>query len=126
VERDPNRDIIRHHVSLEINGEVGRTFAENARAAGSSPCRPKAHVLPRLELLAELHGERVTDSTGLIAVGGARLKLTSKMILLIASGHSVRSLPENGSRTYAYAGVQLNLPRQFTFEREVGRRPRRR
>jgi hypothetical protein len=32
----------------------------------------EGHVLPRLELLAELHGERVTDeSTELLAVGGA-------------------------------------------------------
>ena len=111
---------------LEINGEVGRNFVENGPSSWIFGLSTEGHVLPRLELLAELHGERVTDSTGLIAVGGARLKLTSKMILLIASGHSVRSLPENGSRTYAYAGVQLNLPRQFTFEREVGRRPRRR
>jgi hypothetical protein len=82
----------------------------------------EGHVLPRLELLAELHGQRASDSTDLIAVGGGRFKLTPKMILLLALGHSVRSLPEEGGRTYAYAGLQLNLPRQFTFEPEPGRR----
>ena len=111
---------------LEINGEVGRNFVENGPDSWIFGLSTEAHVLARLELLAELHGERVTDSTELIAAGGGRLKLTSKMILLIASGHSVRTLPEKGSRTYAYAGVQLNLPRQFTFEQQVGRRPRRR
>jgi hypothetical protein len=31
-------------------------------------------------------------------------------------GHSVRSLPVEGPRTYLYAGLQFNLPRQFSFE----------
>jgi len=110
---------------LEINGEVGRNFVENGSGSWIFGLSTEGHVLPRLELLAELHGERVTDSTGLITVGGGRLKLTSKMILLMAIGHSVRSQPDEGPRTYAYAGLQLNLPRQFTFERDVGRRPRR-
>ena len=110
---------------LEINGEVGRNLVENGPDTWIFGVSTEGHVLPRLELLAELHGERVTDSTGLITVGGGRLKLPSKMILLMAIGHSVRGLPDEGSRTYAYAGLQLNLPRQFTFERNVGRRPRR-
>src|SRR5437762_1886400 len=79
---------------LEINGEVGRNFVENGPGHWIFGLSTEGHVLARLELLAELHGERVTDSTELIAAGGGRLKLTSKMILLIASGHSVRSLPE--------------------------------
>jgi hypothetical protein len=109
---------------LEINGEVGRNFVENGSGSWIFGLSTEGHVLPRLELLAELHGERLTDSTEVIAVGGGRLKLTSRMILLMAIGHSVRGLPEEECRTYAYAGLQLNLPRQFTFEREVGRRPR--
>src|SRR5256886_10329040 len=110
---------------LEINGVVGRNFVENGPGNWIFGLSTEGHVQPRLELLAELRGERVNNSTGLITVGGGRLKLTSRMILLMAIGHSVRSLPEEGSRTYAYAGLQLNLPRQFTFERNVGRRPRR-
>ena len=108
---------------LEINGEVGRNLVENGPDTWIFGVSTEGHVLPRLELLAELHGERVTDSTGLITVGGGRLKLTSKMILLMAIGHSVRSQLDEAPRTYAYAGLQLNLPRQFTFERDVGRRP---
>ena len=110
---------------LEINGEVGRNFVENGPGSWIFGLSTEGHVQPQLELLAELRGERVNNSTGLIAVGGGRLKLTSRMILLMAIGHSVRGLPDEGSRTYAYAGLQLNLPRQFTFERNVGRRPRR-
>jgi hypothetical protein len=102
---------------LEINGELGRHFVDNGSRSWIFGLSTEGHVVPRLELLAELHGERATDSlTDLIAVGGGRLKLTSKMIALMAVGHSVRSLSDEGSRTYAYAGLQLNLPRQFTFE----------
>jgi hypothetical protein len=108
---------------LEINGEVGRTFVENGPGSWIFGVSSEGHVLPRLELLAELHGERPTEaSTALIAVGGGRLKLTSTMIVLMAIGRTVRSLPDEGPRTYAYAGLQLNVPRQFIFEREVGRR----
>jgi hypothetical protein len=111
---------------LEINGEVGRTFVENGPGSWIFGLSTEGHIAPRFELVAELHGERVTDeSTELIAVGGGRLKLTSTMLVLMAIGHSVRSLPDEGPRTYAYAGLQFNLPRQFIFERDVGRRPRR-
>jgi hypothetical protein len=109
---------------LEINGEVGRNFVENGPDSWIFGVSTEGHVLPRFELLAELHGERVDDeSTELIIVGGGRLKLTSKMIVLMAAGHSVRS-PDQEARTYAYVGLQLNLPRQFTFEGEAGRRRR--
>jgi hypothetical protein len=112
-------------IHLEINGEVGRHFAENGPGSWLFGLSTEGHVLPRLELLAELHGERVTDqSTELMAVGGGRLKLTSRMIVLMAVGHTVRSLPDDGPRTYAYAGLQLNLPRQFAFESDARRAPR--
>jgi hypothetical protein len=102
---------------LEINGEVGRNFVEHGPGSWIFGLSTEGHVLPRLELLAELHGERVTDAaTGLIIVGGGRFKLTSTMIVLMALGRTVRNLPDEGSRTYAYAGLQLNLPRQFAFE----------
>jgi hypothetical protein len=109
---------------FEVNGEVGRNFVENGPDSWIFGASTEGHVLPRLELLAEIHGERVDDeSTELIVVGGGRLKLTSRMIALMAIGHTVRS-PDQDARTYAYVGLQLNLPRQFAFKSEVGRRPR--
>jgi hypothetical protein len=44
------------------------------------------------------------------------------MIVLMAIGRIVRSLPDEGPRTYADAGLQRNVPRQFIFDREIGRR----
>lgn len=59
---------------LELNGEVGRTFTENGPGSWIFGLSSEGHIVPRLELVAEIHGERVTDqSTGLIAVGGGRL-----------------------------------------------------
>jgi hypothetical protein len=111
---------------LEINGEVGRTFVENGPDSWIFGLSTEGHVRPRFELLAEIHGERVTgEATELVAVGGGRLKLTSKMIVLLAIGHSVGNLPDQEPRTYAYGGLQLNLPRLFVFEPDVGRQPRR-
>jgi hypothetical protein len=108
---------------LEINGEVGRNCVEKGPGSWIFGVSTEGHVLPRLELLAELHGERATNaSSELIAVGGGRLKLTSTMIVLMAVGRTARTLPGEGPRIYAYAGLQLNLPHQFAFEREVGRR----
>jgi hypothetical protein len=111
---------------LEVNAEVGRNFVENGPGSWIFGVSTEGHVLPRLELLAELHGERVTDeSTELILVGGGRLKLTSTMIALMAVGHTARSPVDQGARTYAYVGLQLNLPGQFTFDPDVRRQPRR-
>jgi hypothetical protein len=111
---------------LELNGEVGRTFTENGPGSWIFGLSSEGHVVPRLELLAEIHGEHVIDqSTDLIAVGGGRFKMTPTMFVLMALGHSIRSLPEEGPRTYAYIGLQLNLPRQFVFDQDMGRRPRR-
>src|SRR5438445_1028937 len=61
---------------LEINGEVGRNLVENGPDTWIFGVSTEGHVLPRLELLAELHGERVTDPTGLIPAGRGRPKPT--------------------------------------------------
>jgi hypothetical protein len=115
---------VRH---LEINCEVGRNSVQDGPDSWIYGLSTEAHTSPRLELLADLHGERAAGETAdLIAVGGGRIKLTSRMIVLLAIGHSVLSLPDAGPRTYAYIGLQLNMPRQFTFEPEAGRPPRRR
>jgi hypothetical protein len=102
---------------LEVNAEVGRTFAGEGRGSWLFGLSSEGHVVPRLELLAEIHGDKVNgESTALIAVGGGRFKLTTTAFVLLAVGHSVRSLPDQGPRTYAYMGLQFNLPHQFVFD----------
>lgn len=111
---------------LEVNGEVGRSFIENGSDGWIFGLSTEGHVLPRLELLADLHGERTDGvATDPILIGGGRLKLTSTMIVLLAIGHSIMSPPGPGPRTYAYMGLQLNMPEQFTFATESLRPPRR-
>jgi len=66
--------------------------------------------------LAEVHGEE-TDGRGtelFVDVGG-RQKLTQKVVLLFAVGRTVHDIPSIGARSYAYAGLQFNLPNQYVF-----------
>ena len=98
---------------LEINGEIGRALVQDEPGGWIAGVSTEAHVAPPLELLAEFHRDEQSE---LMVVAGGRLKLTSKTILLFAGGHSVRSVPADGPRTYVYTGLQLNLPRQFRFQ----------
>ena len=100
---------------VEINGEVGRNFVEHGSDGWIAGLSTEGHIAPRLELLAELHRD---EQSAIVAVGGGRFKLTPKIILLLASGHSVRMVSADGPRTYLYAGLQLNIPRQFVFGSE--------
>jgi hypothetical protein len=97
---------------IEMNAEIGRTFVQQGSGGWIVGLSTEAHVAPPFELLAELRRNELTE---IMAVGGGRLKLTSKMILLLAGGRTVRSVPSEGPRTYLYAGLQLNVPRQFMF-----------
>jgi hypothetical protein len=97
---------------LEMNAEIGRTFVQQGPGGWIVGLSTEAHVAPPLELLAEI---RRNEFSEVMAIGGGRLKLTSRMILLLAGGHTVRSVQSEGPRTYMYAGLQLNVPRQFMF-----------
>src|ERR1043166_6918401 len=97
---------------VEMNAEIGRTFVQQGRAGWIVGLSTEAHVAPPLELLAEI---RRNEFTEIMAIAGGRLKLTYRMILLLAAGHTVRSVQPEGPRTHVYAGLQLNMPRQFMF-----------
>jgi hypothetical protein len=77
----------------------------------------EGHVRPRLELLAELHGERPKDdSTEWIVNVGARPKLTRQTILLLAVGRGLSGPADERSRLLFYAGLQFNLPGLYSFK----------
>jgi hypothetical protein len=102
---------------VEINGEVGRRFAENGPGAWIYGVSTEGHVVPRLELLAELHGERPNGGpTEWIANVGARPKLTRQMILLLAVGRGLRGPAGDRPHLLLYTGLQLNLPGLYSFK----------
>ncbi len=96
---------------VEINGEVGRNFVEHGAGAWEYGLSTEGHVVPRLELLAELH-EAADDGTppDVIANLGARVKLTRQTILLFSAGRRLRGEPEAKGALLMYAGLQFNLP----------------
>lgn len=109
---------------VEINGEIGRNFVHDGEDQWLYGISTEGHVVPRLELLAELHGERHAASpTELVAQIGAREKITGRLILLLAVGHAVHG-PNDAPTLLFYSGLQFNLPGRFDFGRPP--EPRRR
>ena len=53
--------------------------------------------------------------TELFANIGLRPKLTRTLILLLAGGQMLRGPTEEGTQVYAYLGLQLSLPDQYSF-----------
>jgi hypothetical protein len=111
---------------VEINGEIGRAVVSGAPGRWIYGISTEGHVAPRLELLAELHGEQLPENaTARFLTAGARYKLTTTMILMGAVGRTVQNSDAEGARFYLYSGLQLNLPGRFVFEqaRPAGPRP---
>jgi hypothetical protein len=101
-----------HHV--EINGEVGRTFIVRGAGSWIAGLSTEVQPLQRLELLAELHAEATRrQPSEWIANVGARPRLTERLTLLMAAGHTTHTGRGKPSRILAYAGVQLNLPGRY-------------
>jgi hypothetical protein len=107
---------------VELNGEVGRNFVEGGPGDWIFGLATEASLSRRLELLAEIHGERADgEPTELVANVGARRMLTPQLILLLAVGRPVRSVPDEGPRGNLYIGLQFNLPGQYSIERAARR-----
>ena len=102
---------------VEINGEAGRRFAEAGDSGWIYGLSTEGHVMPRLELLAEVHGERPKDgSTEWIVNFGARPKLTRQMILMLAVGRGLSGPADERSRLLFYTGLQVNVPGLYSFK----------
>ena len=102
---------------VEFNGEVGRTFVHDGDNGWLYGLASEMGVHKRLELLAEIHGERRGDDpTELVLNFGAREKLTKQLILMAAAGRAVRG-PEDKPTLLFYAGLQINMPGQFLFDK---------
>ena len=102
---------------IEINGEVGRSFAQTGGGRWIYGVSTEGHVRPRLELLAEVHGERQQDdATEWIVNVGARPKLTRQTILMLALGRGLSGRAGDRPHLLLYTGLQVNLPGLYSFK----------
>lgn len=102
---------------VEFNGEVGRTFVRDGDNGWLYGVASEMGVHKRLELLAEIHGDKSGDDpTELILNVGGRQKLTKRLILMASAGRAVRG-PDDRPTLLLYAGLQVNTPRQFIFDK---------
>jgi hypothetical protein len=100
---------------FEINGEVGRTFAGKGEDGWSFGVSTEAE-LHRLELLGELHGDRIgTEPMELIVNAGGRQQITRQITLLVAVGMGVHGSRGERLRLRLDMGLQFNLPHRYTF-----------
>jgi hypothetical protein len=107
---------------VEINGEAGRTFVQLGAPRWVYGLSTEGHVMPRLELLAELHGERQRDEPAeVIANAGAREKLTRQIVLMIAVGRAVGGVASERPHLLLFTGLQFNVPGLYDFRQADGR-----
>lgn len=102
---------------VEFNGEFGRTFVHDGDNGWLYGLASEMGVHKRLELLAEIHGERSGDDPAELVLNfGGRQKLTKKMILMASVGRAVRGSEDKPTLLF-YTGLQINAPGQFIFEK---------
>jgi len=107
---------------FEINGEIGRSFAEHGDDGWIYGISTEARITRSLELLGELHGERRgSEPAEMIVNVGGRQKLTRQIVLMLAVGRGVHGVPDERPRLLLYAGLQLNLPGYYRFDQPDGR-----
>lgn len=97
---------------VEVNGEIGRSVADGRAGRRLLAGSTEARIWRWLELLGEIHTEKVTGTDREVFVDvGARPKLTQQMVVLLAAGHTIHGA-RSEQRSFVYAGIQLHLPRQ--------------
>jgi hypothetical protein len=99
---------------VEINGEVGRNFAQRDDEGWIFGVATEVEFDHGLELVGELHGEqRGPAPVELIVNLGGRLKLVRQINLLFAAGAGVRGPADERQRPRLYLGLQFKLPDQY-------------
>ena len=102
---------------FEIYGEIGRIFVHDGEDVWVDGVTTEIAVAPRLELLAELHGEsHASDPSDVVFNIGARQTITQKIVLLLAVGRGSRGGPEHSPHLILYSGIQLRLPGPYSFD----------
>jgi hypothetical protein len=101
---------------MELNLEVGRNLVEHGEDAWEFGISTEAWSRHRLELLAEIHGEKQKSAPAEVLYNlGGRYKVTHRLTLMLAAGHAFRGPSEERPRLLFLAGIQLNLPGTYRF-----------
>jgi hypothetical protein len=99
---------------FEINGEVGRMFVRDAKDGWAAGVTTEIEINRRLEVVGELHAEKEREFPIEEIVNiGARKAISEKLWLLGAVGTGVKGESEERIHLRIYAGIQLNLPKQY-------------
>lgn len=96
---------------VEVNGEFGYRFIEHRSDEWLYGLALGRQVLPRLELLGEMHGTARRDfgEDQLVFNVGGRFRLDHTLLLLFTGGRSIRDLPSEHTTLIAYVGMQFNF-----------------
>ena len=101
---------------IEVNAEVGRSFARGGNGAWAYGLSGEFERPPRLELLAEIHTERADHGAPeTIVNAGLRYKLTEQTRLMFAAGRALSGNIKDHTDLLLLVGLQINLPGQFVF-----------
>jgi hypothetical protein len=102
--------------SIEINGELGRTFASRGPSGLIFGVSLELEMRGGFELLGEVVGERNDGAQAELGFDvGGRQRITKQITLLGAVGTAFRGDAEERTRLRVYAGLQFNLPHKFEF-----------
>jgi hypothetical protein len=93
----------------EINGEIGRCSVSGGTDHWLFGISTEGHVAPRLELLAELHGEQNLENGAMLFLTvGARQKLTSTMIGMLAAGRTVQPIGDHVCPVFTAMAISVS------------------
>jgi hypothetical protein len=99
---------------FEINAEVGRMFVHDDKDGWAAGVTTEIEINRRLEVLGEFHAEKEGESpVDEILNVGIRTAFSEKLWFLGAVGTGVKGESDERVHLRIYAGIQLNLPKQF-------------
>jgi hypothetical protein len=99
---------------VEINGEVGRMFVHDGEDGWAAGVTTEIEISRALELLGEFHAEKDGESpTDEIVNVGVRKAISEKIWFLGSIGTGVSGDSDARVHLRVYAGIQLNLPKQY-------------
>ena len=107
---------------LELNGEVGRNFAEKGDNGWIFGISTEVELPREFELLGELHATRTGPILDEFIFNiGTRKQLTPQISLLFSAGRTLHNTSAELPFSRLYIGLQFNLPHRNEIFQSVVR-----